>query len=152
MDFLDQWIWVFFIGIGLFLVLLELLLGVDTGLDLVAVGTALFIGGISTAYFESWIATAAVTSGICVLYLILGRRYIHQNPAVGAESKTNVDALIGREGIVLITVTKDTPGLVRVGNEDWRAAADEECTVGEHIIITGVSGVTLSVTKANGGK
>ncbi|MDY6835899.1 MAG: NfeD family protein [Chloroflexota bacterium] len=152
MDFLDQWLWVFFISVGLFLVLLELLLGVDTGLDLVAVGTALFIGGISTAFFESWIATAAVTSGICLLYLTLGRRYIHQNPEVGDESKTNVDAIIGREGIVLITIARDTPGLVKVGNEDWRASANEECTVGEHIIVTGVSGVTLSVTKANGGE
>jgi hypothetical protein len=35
LNFSDLWLWLIFVGAGLFFILLELLLGVDTGLDMV---------------------------------------------------------------------------------------------------------------------
>ena len=39
--FFDSWAWLIFVGIGLGLIVLELFVGVDTGLDLVFIGTTL---------------------------------------------------------------------------------------------------------------
>ena len=46
--FFDAWAWLFFIGAGLLLIILELFLGIDTGLDLVFIGTAFVLGGLLT--------------------------------------------------------------------------------------------------------
>jgi membrane protein implicated in regulation of membrane protease activity len=40
---------------------------------------------------------------------------------------------------------------VRVGNEKWRARAEENIKEGEEIVVTGVSGVALIVEKTEGG-
>jgi len=41
--------------------------------------------------------------------------------------------------------------LVKVGNEQWRARAEEDIREGDEIVVTGVSGVTLIVEKIKGG-
>ena len=43
--FFDSWAWLIFIAAGLVLIILELLVGIDTGLDLVFIGTAFVLGG-----------------------------------------------------------------------------------------------------------
>src|SRR4030042_4412667 len=98
MEFSDSWVWLVFVGIGLLMILLELIVGVDTGLDLVFLGSAFILGGLVTWPFNSWIITLIVTSAIGVAYVALGRRYIHRWTATRKE-KTNVDAIIGKKGI-----------------------------------------------------
>lgn len=147
---LDVWFWLIFVIIGLFLVLLELIVGVETGLDMVFIGSAFFIGGLVTWPFESWVLTLIVTSVICIAYVILGRRYVHRLMAV-RKVKTNIDTIIGQQGIVLKSISKNFDGRVRVGNEQWRARADEDIEQGEEITVTSVSGVTLIVEKTEGG-
>jgi len=51
--FANSWLWLIFTGTGLFLALLELLIGIDTGLDLVFIGSAFIIGGLFTFPFHS---------------------------------------------------------------------------------------------------
>jgi membrane protein implicated in regulation of membrane protease activity len=151
LGFTDLWLWLIFIGIGLFLVLLELLLGVVTGLDLVFVGSAFILGGLITWPFSSWVITLIVTSIICIAYVALGRRYIHKRIAVG-KTVSNIDAIIGKSGIVLKSITRNIDGRVKVGNEQWRARAEEDIKEGDEIVVTGVRGVTLIVDKKiNGG-
>ena len=72
----------------------------------------------------------------------------------GLESnrRTNIDAVIGQSGIVQRRITKNEVGLVKVGYELWRAKAEDDIEVGEEIEVVGVSGVTLEVKKAKGGK
>lgn len=146
LSFSDSWMWLIFIGIGLLLVLLELLLGIDTSLDLVFLGSAFILGGLITWAFYSWGLTLGVTLFICILYIILGRRYVHRWTAV-KKSVSNVDAIIGRKGIVLKTLTSPKEGLVKVGTEDWRARAEEALEPGEEIVVTGIQGVTLIIEK-----
>ena len=148
--FPDLWLWLVFVIIGLFLVLLELIIGVETGLDLVFIGSAFILGGLVSWLFHSWWLTLIVTGVICVAYVVLGRRYIHRWTAV-SKAKTNIDAIIGRQGIVLKNIAKNVDGLVKVGNEQWRARAEEDITKGEEIVVTSVSGVTLIVEKTKGG-
>jgi inner membrane protein len=150
MGFYDSWIWLVFISIGLVMVLAELLLGVYTGLDLVFLGSAFVIGGLVTWPFYSWVLTLVVSLLICVLYIAIGRRFIHRWTATRKE-KTNIDAIIGKRGMVLQGITPLVSGLVKVGHEEWRARAAENIEQGEEIVVTGVSGVTLSVERAKGG-
>ena len=150
MGFPDLWLWLVFVIVGLFLVLLELILGVETGLDLVFIGSAFIIGGLVTWPFESWVLTLVVTSLICIAYVALGRRYVHRWTAV-RKVQTNIDTIIGQQGIVLKEIKKNFDGRVRVGNEQWRARAEEDIQQGEEITVTSISGVTLIVEKTGGG-
>lgn len=150
MEFTDLWLWLIFVVAGLLLVLLELIVGIDTGLDMVFIGSALIIGGLVTWPAESWVLTLIITSAICVAYVILGRRYIHRLTYV-KKVKTNVDTIAGQNGIVLKSISKNVDGRVKVGNEEWKARADEDIEQGEEITVTGISGVTLNVIKNKGG-
>jgi membrane protein implicated in regulation of membrane protease activity len=150
--FPDSWMWLIFIGIGLLMVLLELIVGVITGFDMVFLGSTFIIGGLVTWPFHSWVSTLIITLVICIVYLGLGRRYIHRWTATRKE-KTNIDAIVGRKGTVLQSLTPGKSGLVKVGNEEWRARAEESIEIGEEIVVTGVNGVTLNTEKIKrGGK
>ena len=54
MGFPDSWLWLVFVIAGVVLVLLELVIGVETGLDLVFIGSAFVIGGLVSWPFHSW--------------------------------------------------------------------------------------------------
>lgn len=145
-----MWLWLIFVIVGLLFVLLELIVGVETGLDLVFIGSAFILGGLVTWPFHSWLLTVIVTSIICVAYVALGRRYVHRWTMV-SKAKTNIDAIIGRQGVVLRSIAKNVDGLVKVGNEQWRARAEEDIKKGDEIVVISVSGVTLIVEKIKGG-
>ena len=148
--FPDLWLWLVFIIVGLLLVLLELIVGVETGFDLVIIGSAFILGGLVAWPFHSWVLPLIVTSLICVIYVVIGRRYVHRWTAV-KKVKTNIDAIIGREGIVLQSIARNVDGRVRVGSERWRARAEEDIKEGDEIVVTGISGSTLIVEKNKGG-
>ena len=147
--FFDSWAWLIFIGVGLFLMILELFIGIDTGLDLVFVGTAFALAGLITLAIGSWVWTALVAGIICLVYVVVGRRYVHRRTAVAA-TKTNIDLIIGKSGVVQQEIRRDRDGQVKVGNEEWRARSEEDIKAGEEIVVTGVSGVTLNVKAREG--
>lgn len=148
--FFDSWAWLIFVGVGLVLVMMELFIGIDTGLDLVFIGSAFILGGLITLAMESWVWTAVTSGGICVIYIVIGRKYIHSRTAVKA-TKTNIDTIIGKTGIVQQDINPGTDGLVRVGKEQWRAQAEETIKEGSTIEVTSISGVTLTVKNIEGG-
>ncbi len=150
MGFPDLWLWLVFVIVGLLLVLLELISGVETGFDLVFIGSAFIISGLATWPAHSWLLTVIVTSLICIAYVALGRRYAHRWTAV-SKAKTNIDAIIGRQGIVLKNIARNIDGRVKIGNERWRARAEEDIKEGDEIIVISVSGNTLIVEKNKGG-
>ncbi len=117
---------------------------------MVFIGSAFILGGLATVPFHSWLLTLIVTSIICVAYVVLGRRYVHRWTTV-SKAKTNIDAIIDRRGIVLKSIARNVDGLVKVGNEQWRARAEEDIKKGDEIVVTSVSGVTLIVEKTKGG-
>jgi membrane protein implicated in regulation of membrane protease activity len=145
-NFYDSWMWLIFVGIGLVMILLELIIGIETGYDLVFIGTAFVLGGLITLALHSWVWTAIVTGVICVIYVVAGRRYFHSKMAVATE-KTNIDTIIGKTGVVQQDIIRNSAGLVKIGMEEWRARAEEEIKEGEEITVTGISGITLNVKK-----
>jgi membrane protein implicated in regulation of membrane protease activity len=150
LNFSDLWLWLIFVGAGLLFILLELLVGIDTGLDMVFIGTAFLIGGLISWPFKLWGVTVSITVIICIAYVFIGRRYVHRWTAVNL-AKTNIDAIIGSTGIVLTDIKERNVGRVKVGNENWRAKAEEDIPEGNEIVVTGVVGATLTVKKYEGG-
>jgi membrane protein implicated in regulation of membrane protease activity len=150
-SFPDLWMWLIFISIGLLMILLELIIGVETGFDLVFLGSAFIVGGFVTWPAHSWVLTLIITLTICIAYVALGRRYIHKWTSTRKE-KTNIDTIIGKNGIVLQSLIPGATGLVKVGNEEWRAIAEESIGKNETIVVTAINGVTLSVEKSKGGQ
>lgn len=146
----DSWAWLVFLGAGLVLIIMELLLGIDTGLDLVFIGSAFVIGGLVTMFAQSWVWTAITGGVICLIYFGIGRRYINKHTAANLV-KTNIDTIIGKIGFVRQEIAPGKDGLVKVGHEEWRARADTIIKEGDKITVTGVSGVTLDVKKTEGG-
>lgn len=135
-----------FILAGLFLIALELFLGVQTGFDLVLVGIALAVSGVIggvVGNVEVSIISAIVLS---VLYIFFGRNLIKQKLVVMTH-KTNIDKLIGSKGIVIRSITPDTTGMVRIDDEDWRATSDQVLYEKDKIVVLGLTGITLKVEK-----
>ncbi|RLG27151.1 hypothetical protein DRN76_00320 [Methanosarcinales archaeon] len=147
-EILDSWLWAAFVVVGLLMILLELFIGVETGFDLVMLGSALIFGGLLTSFADSWLVTAICASAFCALYVGIGRKYIKAKMTVG-DTKTNVDAIIGRSGVVKRGIGKNTSGIVRIGNEEWRARSGGNIDIreGDMITVIGVAGVTLIVEK-----
>ena len=139
-----------FIGIGLVMILLELLMGGFTGFDLVFIGSAFIIGGLISWPFHSWMLALVLTMVICLAYIALGRKYVHRWSAAKIEI-TNIDAIIGVKGMVLEDISSSNTGLVKVRNEEWRARAETAIEQGAVIKVVGISGVTLTVEKCKGG-
>ncbi|MFC2070135.1 NfeD family protein [Chloroflexota bacterium] len=149
-EFADTWLWLIFVGVGLLFVLLELIIGVETGLDLVFIGSAFILGGLVTWPFNSWILSLIITIIICVAYIFALRQFIKKRLTV-SKVKTNIDVIIGKKGIVLKDISGTADGRVRVGSERWRARADAEIKEGDEIVVTSVSGATLIVERTEGG-
>ena len=145
-SFYDQWTWAIFITIGLVMVLLEVLIGVDTAFDLVIIGSILILAGAVTIPFHNWWLTLAVAVGLSVVYLSLLRSYVRRRMRQGG-AKTNIDAYIGRPGLVIKEISAAQVGRVRINAEEWRARAEGPIGAGEEVVIISVQGVTLTVKK-----
>ena len=147
--FADQWLWLIFVTVGLVLVIAEVLGGVDTGFDLASIGIAFVIGGAIGQFFDAWSASVVAFSVAAIAYVSLGRRYIKRWRQV-RETKTNIDAMMGRMGLVVKPIGKFQRGRIKVDGVLWRASADEDIEEGTEVVIDSVHGSTLSVSKQGG--
>jgi membrane protein implicated in regulation of membrane protease activity len=135
-----------FVIVGLLLALLELVLGVATGFDLVLVGTILIISGVVGGIFGNIYITLGNSILLGISYLFFGRSFVKKKIIV-ITHHTNIDKLIGQTGIVIRSITPDTPGLIRLADEDWRASSDEIIYEKAKVEVQNIEGVTLIVKK-----
>jgi membrane protein implicated in regulation of membrane protease activity len=132
---------------GALLVLVEVALGGFAGFDLVLIGSAFVLGGGIGLLTGSAATGFILSSALCVLYIVVGRRWVRarmRRPHV----PTNVDRLIGQRGVVTVRLQGHEAGQVKVGDEAWRALpADGTGTFepGAVVTVENVDGVTLQV-------
>jgi membrane protein implicated in regulation of membrane protease activity len=150
MEFAHEWLWMIFAGLGLILIILEMV-GLEMEFDLIIVGSAFTIGGLITWPFHNWIATVVVICALVGFYIAVGRAYIHTKWLAHKTEKTNIDTIIGKKGLVKKAITQYEEGQVKIGYEDWRARADEDIAKGQQVEVVSISGVTLTVMKIEGG-
>jgi len=135
-----------FVIVGLLLALVELVLGVATGFDLVIMGTVLILGGFIGGLFNNLYLTLGASIALGIFYLFFGRSFIKKKLII-ITKHTNIDKLIGDTGVVIRSITPDTAGMVRLGDEDWRASSSEIVYEKEKVEILNIEGVTLIVKK-----
>lgn len=129
---------------GVVALIIDLLSGT---LFMLWVGGGCIVAGIVAAIFPTvawapWAAFVVATAVLFYLGLPLARKMREQSLI-----PSNVDAVVGQEGIVLETIDPvSNTGRVRVGSDEWRARADEEIGAGERVCVLGVEGATLVVT------
>jgi len=145
--FFNSWLWVIFVAGGLLMVLLELIVGVETGFDLVVLGSLLILSGLATSFVGNWWVTAVCACVLGLVYIIVGRKYVHRLRQWRTEIKTNIDAIIGESGYVVKVITSNTDGSVSVRGQLWRARAEEDINNGEEIVVNDIVGTTLIVKK-----
>ena len=63
------------------------------------------------------------------------------------EIKTNVDSIVGQEGVVIERISSNGKGRVQLRLNDWAAVAHEDIEVDEHVRVLDVEGATLIVEK-----
>jgi len=144
---MNVWNWVLVIG-GAVLILVEVILGGFAGFDLVLIGSTFVIGGGIGMWLHSAPIGIVVASILCVIYVAVGRRYVRRRVHT-TNVRTNTDALLGREALVLQRIAPHAPGQVKVNDEVWRADVGPDTTTafepGDRVTVDGVDGVTLKV-------
>ena len=63
------------------------------------------------------------------------------------KTKTNIDRIIGMEGIVTKEITKKVPGEVKVDGKHWTAVAEETIAVDSTVEILEINSTKLKVKK-----
>lgn len=63
------------------------------------------------------------------------------------EIKTNVDSVIGQEGVVTLEITENTVGRVQLRTQEWSAISVEKISIGDKVRILDVEGNKVIVKK-----
>ncbi len=137
--------------VGALALVAEVVLGVITGFDLAIVGLALMVGGGIGLAFGSAEVGLFAAGAFAFLYLAFFRRQVKARLAAGPARPTNIDVVLGKSGMVTERIGPHAPGMVRVGDELWRAALLDEGAgamakePGTTVLVDSVEGVTLKV-------
>jgi membrane protein implicated in regulation of membrane protease activity len=143
---LGNWVnWLLLIG-GVACVIVELALGAFTGFDLALVGGSLAIGGGIGLLTNSAHIGLFAAGGLALVYLLIFRSWLKTKLTV-KDHASNVDAVVGKSGVVTKRIAPNEPGMVKVGAEVWRAeiADNSARNAGETVVVQSVDGVTLRV-------
>ncbi|MBX7254829.1 MAG: NfeD family protein [Candidatus Hydrogenedentes bacterium] len=74
-------------------------------------------------------------------------RLLHRE---GDASQTNVDGLVGREGVVVEAISSSAhTGRVKIGGEDWKAVSPftDEVPLGARVCVRAITGCTVEVDR-----
>ncbi len=145
---MGNWVnWLLLIG-GIVCAIVELVLGAFTGFDLALVGASLAAGGAIGLLSGSAKIGLLAAGALALIYLALFRSWLKSRLTV-RHQPSNVDAVLGKTGVVTKRVASHDAGIVKVGSEEWRAelAPGDEAAreIGAAVTISSVEGVTLKV-------
>jgi membrane protein implicated in regulation of membrane protease activity len=143
-----NWVNWLLIIVGIVCVIIEVALGAVTGFDLALVGGSLAIGGAIGLLAGSGKIGLLAGGLLSFVYLALLRRWLRVKLTV-KDHPSNVDAIVGKPGVVTQKIGATEAGMVKVGTEIWRAelahADGSARDVGATIQVESVDGVTLKV-------
>jgi len=142
-----DWSW-FLVILGAGLVLVEVLLGGFAGFDLVLIGSTFLIGGAVGLMSHNPITGSITASALCLAYIAVGRRLLRKKMGKSPNTKSNVDAFVGKQGVAQSRIASHEAGMVKMGDEVWRAlpvAGAGPFESGALVTVDGVDGVTLLV-------
>jgi membrane protein implicated in regulation of membrane protease activity len=150
-EFLDSYAWIFWLGLILLFIVVEMLTLEFTFL-MIAVGS---LGGLISGTLGAPWYLQIVVAGILSLLLLLTLRppLLRLLKRGGDPAPSNVEALLGLEGLVLDEVTA-AAGHVKLSNGDtWTArvsptSAPQELVRGQRVLVAAIEGATAIVVPA----
>lgn len=151
MDFLDSYAWIFWLGLILLFIVIEMLTLEFTFL-MIAIGS---LGGlVAGAFGAPWWLQIIIAAILSLLLLFTLRPPLLRALKRGGDpAKSNVDALLGLEGLVLDGVSS-TAGHVKLTNGDtWTARISplveaRQLHRGDRVLVTAIDGATAVVVPA----
>jgi len=145
---MGNWVNWLLVIVGVLCAAAELALGALTGFDLALVGASLAMGGAIGLLAQSWHVGLIGAGLFSVLYFGLFRRWLKAKLFL-TNQPSNVDAVLGKTGVVTKRISQRDCGIVKVGSEEWRAElaqpGEQAREVGADVQILSVEGVTLKV-------
>lgn len=109
------------------------------------------IGGAAAAIL-AWVSAPVIAQwlvffGVTTISLVYLRRFIGRQDE-GEQPRVGANRWVGSEGIVLQGIDPHSgAGMVRILNEEWRAAAPGKIPAGSKIVVTQVDGARLIVER-----
>ena len=139
--FMDMWI------LWLVVIVLLVFLEVST-VNLVCVWFILsgLVSLILSFFIDSFYIEFAVFVLLGLVLMVLTRPILVKKFA-RKNVKTNIDRVLGMEGVVTEEITKLKVGEVKVDGKRWSAISDEKIEVGTTVIVESIDGVKLVVRK-----
>lgn len=101
---------------------------------------------IISIFYDNFFLEFAVFVILGIILLLTTREFLKKWLKPNNE-KTNLDRVIGMQGIVTEPINKNQIGEVKVDGKKWSAIAKEEIVVGEEVTILDIDGVKLIVRK-----
>jgi len=145
---MGNWVSWLLVIVGILCVIAEVALGAITGFDLALVGGSLAIGGGIGLAFGSPRIGLLTGGGLALIYFAVFRGWLRSKLQSRTQA-SNVDAVVGKTGVVTKRIVPRECGLVKVGSEEWRAElasdADPAREIGVVVTVASVEGVTLKV-------
>lgn len=140
---MDMWIW------WLIIIILLTILEVVT-INLVSIWfiASALISLILSFFMDSFYIEFGVFVLLGLILMLLTRPLILKKMNK-KDTKTNLDRVIGMEGVVTEEITKLNPGEVKVDGKKWTAISSKKIEVGETIIVDAIDGVKLIVRKGD---
>lgn len=143
-DYLSENLWL----LWTLICVLALILEVSSGtfyLLCFAVGAAVAI--ISSFFgiaFWVQVLVFVICSCLCVFCVRpVVVKYLHGNRQ---DRKSNADALLGREGIVIEPITADAPGYVKIDGDEWRAVSKGGIRIEKGTVVKVIARASIVVT------
>jgi membrane protein implicated in regulation of membrane protease activity len=151
LEFLDSYAWIFWLGLILLFVVVEMLTLEFTFL-MIAIGS---LGGLIAGVFGApWYLQIVIAALVSLLLLLTLRPPLLRLLKRGGDpARSNVDALLGLEGLVVDQVSA-TAGQVKLSNGDiWTARVSpltetRDLRRGERVLVTAIDGATAVVIPA----
>ncbi len=145
---MGNWVnWFLVIG-GILCVIVELALGAVTGFDMALIGGSMVVGGGIGLLTASAKMGLLASGGLALVYLAVFRSWLKAKLTVH-DRPTNVDAVVGKTGVVTKRIASLEPGMVKLGSEVWRAeltgSDGTALEKGTTVKVEAVEGVTLKV-------
>lgn len=138
-------LWQFWTLIGFICLILELTSG-DFFIMCFSIGA--FVTAIASAFvpgFMVQIIIFAVASLLCLLFVRpLALKYFHRKDK---ERPSNVDAMIGRKGVVTDAIPADGYGRVKIDGDSWKACCEgnEAIANGAHVEVVAMESTIITV-------
>ena len=134
-------------GLTIWLIITVILIVVE----IITLGlTSIWFAGGAFVAGAHWLVQLLVFAVVSTLLFVFTRPFAAKHLMKNVE-KTNVDSLIGKEGIVKQEINNlEARGVVKLSGMEWsaRSADDSKIAAGEKVLVQSIDGVKLIVTKS----